>query len=151
MPAYLVRPERKDWAADHLRRYLDSNGEDGYYVDFSLIGGPPLTPTLILTTTGRRSGNPQTLPLIYGQVGKDFVIIASKGGAPDHPAWYLNLLKQPEVDIQIKSERRRVRGRTASGDERARLWAIMADIYPPYNKYQARTERQIPLVVLEPI
>ena len=151
MQTYVVDPARPDWPADHLRRYLATNGEDGYYVDFRRVGGPELTPTLILTTTGRRSGKPQTLPLIFGQSGKDYVIIASKGGAPDHPAWYLNLLAHPEIELQIKSERLRARARVAVGEERSRLWKSMVGIYPPYERYQKRTSREIPVVVLEPL
>ena len=151
MPAYVLRPDQPNWAADHLRRYLQSDGEDGYFVDFRLVGGPELTPTLLLTTTGRRSGKAQTLPLIFGQSGDNFVIIASKGGAPEHPAWYLNLQEQPEVMLQIKATRLRARARTAQGDERTQLWATMVAIYPLYTKYQARTAREIPLVVLEPV
>lgn len=151
MSGYLVRPEAPNWPGDHMRRYIETNGEDGYYVDFRPIGGPALTPTLILTTTGRRSGKAQMLPLIYGQVGKDYVLVASKGGAPEHPAWYLNLVAHPEVGIQIKGDRFRARARTASGAERAKLWDIMAEIYSPYNEYQIKTSREIPVVVLEPI
>jgi len=151
MAAYVVDPTRPDWMAEHMRRYLASDGEDGYYVDFRRVGGPELTPTLILTTTGRRSGKPQSLPLIFGHPGKDYVIIASKGGAPDHPAWYLNLTAHPEVALQIKGERLRARARIAAGEERARLWKMMAGIYPPYDRYQQRTAREIPVVVLEPI
>ena len=151
MPAYVVDPARPDWTADHMRRYLATNGEDGFYVDFRRVGGPELTPTLILTTTGRRSGKPQTLPLIFGQSGKNYVIIASKGGAPEHPAWYLNLLANPEVGLQIKGDRLRARARVAVGEERSRLWNSMAEIYPPYDRYQKRTVREIPVVVLEPI
>jgi deazaflavin-dependent oxidoreductase (nitroreductase family) len=151
MPAYVVGPARSDWPADHLRRYLATDGEDGYYVDFRHAGGPELTPTLILTTTGRRSGKAQTLPLIFGRSGKDYVIVASKGGAPEHPSWYLNLLAHPEVDLQVKGDRLRARARVAVGEERSRLWKSMAQIYPPYDPYQKRTAREIPVVVLEPL
>ena len=151
MAAYVVDPSRPDWPAEHLSRYLATDGADGYYVDFRRVGGPELTPTLILTTSGRRSGQPQSLPLIFGEYGKDYVIIASKGGAPAHPAWYLNLLAHPEVGLQIKEKRLRARARVAEGEERARLWKSMAAIYPPYDRYQQRTAREIPVVVLEPL
>ncbi|MFO1427257.1 MAG: nitroreductase family deazaflavin-dependent oxidoreductase [Steroidobacteraceae bacterium] len=151
MPAFVVDPNQADWATEHLRRYLATNGEDGYFVDFSRIRGPAAVPTLILTTTGRKSGKPQTLPLIYGEAGRDCVIIASKGGAPEHPAWYLNLLANPEVGVQIKGTKLRARARIATGEERARLWKSMAAMYPPYDRYQARTQREIPVVVLEPL
>jgi deazaflavin-dependent oxidoreductase (nitroreductase family) len=151
MPAYVVDPARANWPAEHLQRYLATDGEDGYFVDFRAVGGPERTPTLILTTTGRRTGKPQTLPLIFGRSGKDYVIIASKGGAPAHPAWYLNLQAHPEVGLQIKGERLRARARVAGGEERSRLWGSMVAIYPPYERYQQKTAREIPVVVLEPL
>ena len=151
MAAYVVDPSRPDWQAEHLRRYLATDGADGYYVDFRRVGGPELTPTLILTTRGRRSGQPQSLPLIFGEYGKDYVIIASKGGAPAHPAWYLNLVAHPEVGLQIREKRLRARARVAEGEERARLWKSMNAIYPPYDRYQQRTAREIPVIVLEPL
>jgi deazaflavin-dependent oxidoreductase (nitroreductase family) len=132
-----------------MRRYLASDGADGYYVDFTPIGGPALTPTLILTTTGRRSGKAQMLPLIYGESSGNYVIIGSKGGAPEHPAWYLNLVANPEVGVQIKGERFRARARTAAGAERAALWDMMVEVYSPYADYQKKTQREIPVVVLE--
>jgi deazaflavin-dependent oxidoreductase (nitroreductase family) len=150
MPAYVIDPKRKDWASDHLARYLASDGEDGYFVDFRPIGGPAAVPTLILTTTGRRSGKPQTLPLIYGEFGRDCVVIASKGGWPEDPAWYLNLQANPLAQVQIKGEKRQVKARTAAPEERARLWQEMIKIYPLYDRYQARAPRTIPVVVLEP-
>lgn len=150
MIPFKCQPELPDWPGDHLRRYLASNGEEGYYVDFSSIGGPPLTPTLILTTTGRKSGKPQMLPLIYGEADGNYVIVASKGGAPEHPAWYLNLVAHPDVALQIKGDKLRARARTASGAERAQLWDMMTKIYPPYDDYQKKTQREIPVVVLEP-
>lgn len=151
MPTYIVDPTRRDWSQDHLLRYLATNGEDGYYVDFRRVGGPELTPTLLLTTTGRRSGKQRTVPLIFGRSGRSYVIVASKGGAPEHPAWYLNLSTNPEVQLQIKGDRLRARARVAEGEERSRLWNVMAEIYPPYDQHRKRTVREIPLVVLEPL
>ena len=151
MSAFVLNPKDPNWAAEHMRRYLATDGEDGYYVDFTRIGGPPLVPTLILTATGRRTGRPQALPLIFGRAGKDYVLVASKGGAPEHPAWYLNLAANPEVELQVKGERLKARARTATGDERSSLWQSMAAIYPPYDEYQKRTTREIPVVVLEPL
>jgi deazaflavin-dependent oxidoreductase (nitroreductase family) len=91
------------------------------------------------------------LPLIYKQVNNGFVIIASKGGAPTHPAWYLNLLANPDCEIQVAHDHYRVTARTAQGDERETLWRQLAEIYPPYNDYQAATTRKIPVVVLDPL
>jgi len=140
-----------DWIRDHLRRYRESNGADGHLWDSKFAGGPGPVPTLLLTTTGRKSKRPQTLPLIYGKTPDGYVIVASKGGAPTHPAWFLNLHDEPEVDVQVIAEKFRARARVATGDERAALWKQMSAIYPPYDDYQRRTEREIPVVVLEPI
>ena len=138
------------WIADHLQRYLDTDGADGHLWDSAPVGGPGPIPTLLLTTTGRRSGKPIVMPLIYGEAGGNYVVVASKGGAPKHPGWYLNLAAHPDVDVQILAKRFRATARTASGAERAELWKQMAAIYPPYNDYQAKTDREIPVVVLEP-
>lgn len=145
-----ISPELPGWIKDHLKRYIESNGEDGHLWDASLGGGTGMVPTLLLTTTGRKSGEPLTLPLIYGRDGDAYVVVASKGGAPAHPAWYLNLAADPAVGVQVKAERFRARARTAAGDERARLWQQMVGIYAPYEKYQQMTEREIPVVVLDP-
>ena len=135
--------------SDHLRRYVESNGADGHMWDSAPVGGPGLIPTLLLTTTGRRSGKQIVMPLIYGEAGGNYVVVASKGGAPQHPGWYLNLAAKPEVEVQVLAQRFRAKSRTATGEERARLWKQMAAIYPPYNSYQAKTDREIPVVVLE--
>lgn len=144
-----VQPEMPDWPGDHMRRYLASDGEEGYYVDFRPIGGHELTPTMLLTTTGRKTGKSHTQPLIFGEFDGQVVIVASLGGAPRHPAWYFNLVANPAVGVQIKDRRFRARARTASGEERAALWTKMAEIYPPYEQYQKMTTREIPVVVLE--
>jgi deazaflavin-dependent oxidoreductase (nitroreductase family) len=128
--------------AEHIRRYRETGGEVGY-----LWNG---VPTLLLTTTGRKSGRSRTSALIFGRDGDDYLVIASMGGAPRHPAWYLNLEAEPRAEIQVKAERIPVVGRTASADERPGLWTIMADQWPNYDVYQSRTDRVIPLVVLSP-
>jgi len=134
---------------DHLRRYVESDGKDGHMWDSTPVGGPGPIPTLLLTTTGRRSGKPIVMPLIYGEADGNYVVVASKGGAPQHPGWYLNLAAQPQVEVQVIDKRFRAKARTSTGTERARLWEKMATIYPPYNDYQKKTEREIPVVVLE--
>jgi deazaflavin-dependent oxidoreductase (nitroreductase family) len=129
--------------AEHIRRYQETGGEVGY-----LWNG---VPTLLLTTTGRKSGQARTSALIYGREGGDYLIIASVGGAPKHPQWFLNLAAHPEAQVQVRAEHVPVVARTAaSPDERERLWQIMAGIWPNYHVYQARTEREIPVVVLSP-
>ncbi len=132
-----------DWIADHMRRYIETDGEDGH-----IWRG---VPTLLLTTTGRRSGKAKTLPLIYGQSGDDYLVVASRGGAPTHPGWYLNLEAQPEVEVQVAADRFRARARTANAAEKPALWKAMAEIWPAYDEYQANTTRTIPVVVLERI
>lgn len=137
---------------NHVSRYLATNGEDGYLWDTSMGGGKGVVPTLLLTTTGRKSGRVITLPLIFGHGGPDeYVVVASKGGAPNHPAWYLNLEANPEVEVQVKADKFKARAHTASGAERATLWRKMVEIFAPYEEYQKKTQRQIPVVVLKKV
>ena len=132
-----------DWVAEHTQRYLDSGGEDGHE-------WRPGVPTLLLTTTGRKSGIKRRTALIYGRDNADYVVVASKGGSPEQPAWYLNLEADPEVEIQVFDEVLPVVARTVGGEERERLWALMRQIWPAYDEYQAKTDRQIPLFVITP-
>jgi deazaflavin-dependent oxidoreductase (nitroreductase family) len=140
--------ELPSWIKDHISRYVATNGEDGYMWDASLGGGKGFVPTLLLTTTGRKSGRALTLPLIFGRSGSDYVVVASKGGAPAHPAWYLNLEANPLVQVQVKADKFAARAHTADARERVALWPMMVEIYSPYEHYQAKTDRQIPVVVL---
>jgi F420H(2)-dependent quinone reductase len=107
-------------------------------------------PVLLLTTIGRRSGRPRTQPLAYAQAGDGYAVIASKGGTPRHPLWYLNLRANPLAEVTVGRETRRVRARDAQGEERERLWRALADLYPGYDRYAQKTSRRIPVVVLEP-
>jgi deazaflavin-dependent oxidoreductase (nitroreductase family) len=137
-----------NWIQEHLQRYLATNGADGYWWDSTIGGGKGMVPTLLLTTVGNKTGRVLTMPLIFGEAGKDYVVVASKAGAPTHPAWYLNLQAQPNVTVQVKGDKFAARARTATGEERSKLWAKMVDIYGPYADYQKKTDRQIPIVVL---
>lgn len=137
------------WIAEHIALY-ETDPEKAHMWDSTPLGGPGLLPTLLLTTTGRKSGEPRKLPLIYGRAGEAHVVVASKGGMPSHPVWYLNLQAEPACEIQVGAKRIASRARDARGDERARLWDMMAGIYPPYVDYQKATEREIPVVVLDP-
>jgi deazaflavin-dependent oxidoreductase (nitroreductase family) len=137
------------WIKNHLERYIATDGEDGYLWDATLGGGKGMIPTLLLTTTGRKSGRELTLPLIFGTSGPDYVVVASKGGAPAHPAWYLNLEANPTVKVQVKADKFTARAHTANVQERAALWPRMVEIYGPYADYQQKTDRQIPVVVLK--
>ncbi len=129
------------WQAAHARRYVATNGADGH--EWRGV------PTLLLATTGARSGGTYTTPLIYGRDGDRYVIVASYGGAPAHPQWYRNLKSAPEVTVQVGDDVFTARARTASAAEKPALWERMAAIWPAYNDYQARTERDIPIVILE--
>lgn len=106
-------------------------------------------PVLLLTTTGRKSGEPRTQPLAYTKTGNGYAVIASKGGSAQHPLWYLNLRATPLAEVAIGRETREVRARDAQGEERERLWRALADLYPGYDRYAQKTSRQIPVVVLE--
>jgi len=131
------------WVAEHIRGYVETDGEKGHRwrgVD-----------TLLLTTRGRKSGKLRRTALIYGRDGDRYVVVASKGGAKGHPSWYLNLVENPEVEVQAGADKFTARALTAAPDEKPRLWALMSSIWPDYDSYQARTERDIPVVVLERI
>ena len=129
---------------EHVRRYIETDGEEGYV----WREGAPI---LLLTVTGRKSGREYTTPLIFGRSGDSYVIVASKGGTPEHPSWYENLSANPEVGLQVKADKFGARARTAEGDERERLWRAMNEIWPHYDEYQTKTDREIPVVVLERI
>jgi deazaflavin-dependent oxidoreductase (nitroreductase family) len=126
----------------HVQRYRETGGDVGHVWKRG-------SKILLLTTTGRRTGNETTTPLIYEQDGGKYVIVASKGGAPEHPGWYRNLAKTPEVEVQVKDDVFKARARTAEGEERKRLWKLVNQQWPDYDAYQTRTEREIPVVVLE--
>jgi proline iminopeptidase len=137
-----------DWIQNHVRQYLQSGGKEGHMWDSSVVGGSGVLPTLLLTTTGRRSGTKQLVPLIYGNTEGGVIVIASKGGAPQHPGWYRNLTANPETEVQVGTDRFRAIASTVEGPERSKLWDLMVKIYPPYVAYQAKTERKIPVVML---
>jgi deazaflavin-dependent oxidoreductase (nitroreductase family) len=138
------------WIAEHIELYR-TDPEKAHLWDSTPLGGPGPLPTLLLTTTGRKSGEPRALPLIYAAVGDSYAVIASKGGMPNHPSWYLNLEARPECELMVGPKAVSARARVAEGEERERIWAQMAELYPPYLDYQKATERTIPVVVLDPI
>lgn len=126
---------------EHVDRYRATDGEEGHEWQG--------THTLLLTTTGRKSGQQRTTPLIYDPVGDAYAIVASKGGADEPPAWYLNLEANPEVEVQVKADKFTARARTASPEEKASIWPQMVEQWPAYEDYQASTDRDIPIVLLE--
>ena len=127
---------------EHIRRYRETDGEVGY-----LWNGAT---ALLLTTTGRKTGQPRTQPLIFASDGDDYLVVASMGGAPQHPSWYLNLVDDPDAEVQVKGDVIPVRAHTATDEEKPRLWKIVTEQWPNYDVYQTRTDRQIPVVVLSP-
>ena len=148
MPSYLDLADRS-WPVlrrlmgAHTAIYKWSGGRIGHKV-------PGLPPMLLLDHVGAKSGQARTSPLLYVLDGRNVVLVASKGGYPRNPAWFHNLMANPDTEVQIGTERRRVRARLARPEERPRLWRKAAEAYPSYDDYQERTEREIPLVVLEP-
>jgi deazaflavin-dependent oxidoreductase (nitroreductase family) len=135
-------PTPELFGPEHVRTYRETGGERGYIWQEG-------TTILLLTTTGRKSGEPRTMPLIFREDGDRWVIVASKGGWPDDPGWYKNLLQSPDATIQVLDKEIPVRASTASGAERERLWKLMAEVWPHYDEYQQRADREIPVVVLE--
>ena len=128
---------------EHVRLYRETNGEQGYEWNGAKI--------LLLTTWGRRSGQARTIPIIFTPHGQGWVVIASQGGAPKHPAWYLNLVDNPRVQVQVKGDVYEATARTALPPEREQLWSEAVRTWPNYNVYQSRTSREIPVVVLDPM
>jgi deazaflavin-dependent oxidoreductase (nitroreductase family) len=124
---------------EHVRIYQETGGERGYDWRGTTI--------LLLSTEGRRSGEPRTTPLIHRTDGDRWVVVASKGGAPKNPGWFENLMANPDAVIQVKGETIPVRAKAAEGEERTRLWSLMAEVWPAYDDYQAKTDREIPVVV----
>jgi deazaflavin-dependent oxidoreductase (nitroreductase family) len=137
-----------EWIGDHLKQYRDTAGKAGHLWDSTSMGGAGTVPCLLLTAQGRRSGKLLTHPLVYGADGPRYVVVASKGGAETHPQWYFNLLAKPEVTVQVAADVFAASASLAQGSERTRLWELMTSVYPPYNDYQARTTRLIPLFIL---
>jgi deazaflavin-dependent oxidoreductase (nitroreductase family) len=141
----MARRDASDlFGQEHVRQYRATDGEYGH--DWRKGTG-----TLLLTTTGSRSGEPRTTPLIYGRAGDDYLVVASHGGSKEPPSWYVNLQRDPEVEVQVLGDRFRARARTATPDERPAMWREMTSHWPDYDAYQRRTDREIAVVVLERI
>lgn len=130
-----------NWVAQHIRSYAESDGAKGHH--WRGVN------TLLLTTRGRKSGKLRRTALIYGQDGDRYIVVASKGGAQKHPAWYLNLAATPEVQLQVGAEKFTAHARTATAEEKPALWRLMTAVWPDYDSYQKKTKREIPVVVLE--
>jgi deazaflavin-dependent oxidoreductase (nitroreductase family) len=138
--AQTSHPDDQLFGEEHVRVYRETGGEHGYNWRGTTI--------LLLTTTGRRSGEPRTTPLIHRTDGERWVVVASKGGTPENPSWYENLLAEPQASIEVKGETIGVTASTAEGEERSRLWSLMTEVWPAYDEYQKNTDREIPVVIL---
>ena len=145
-----IAKARRNWKTEHLQTYLSSGGTEGHIVDVSDIGGHKFNTTLLLRYLGRKSGRTLITPLNYGDIGGEVVVVASKGGADHHPAWYLNVKESKELAFQIATQAFRAVWREPRGAERARVWDFMVSVFPPYRNYQASTAREIPLVMMTP-
>ncbi len=153
MAAAKLAPNLPQWMIDHANRYLSSGGTEGHMYIMNMPDRPTLTvPSLLLTTIGRKSGERFIFPLFYGTEGNSYFVIASKGGAPEHPGWYRNILADPNVEVQVGTKKMHAHARTSTGAERTRLWAKSLEFWPPYADYQVKAgAREIPVVVLDPI
>jgi deazaflavin-dependent oxidoreductase (nitroreductase family) len=138
-----VHDSPQSWVSEHIQKYVETDGAEGH-----IWNG---VPTLLLTTKGRKSGELRRTALIYGKHGSSYLVVASQGGAPSHPAWYLNLSENSEVRVQVGADKFVAQARNASEQEKPELWAEMVKIWPAYDEYQTKTDRPIPLVVLDPV
>jgi len=137
-----IHDSPSSWVKDHIDQYVRSNGAEGHYSNG--------VPYLLITTKGRKTGKLRRTALIYGQHGSSYLVVASQGGAPTHPAWYLNLEANPEVQLQVGPDTFTAHARTATEQEKPELWRTMTGIWPDYDEYQTLTDRPIPVVVLDP-
>ncbi|GAA4560371.1 nitroreductase family deazaflavin-dependent oxidoreductase [Planotetraspora kaengkrachanensis] len=131
------------YGKEHVKRYVETDGEEGHDWRGTTVA--------ILTTTGRKTGTRHSTPLIYQPYGDAYLLVASQGGAPDHPLWYKNLVADPEVELQVKGDRFKARARTATPEERPDMWRTMTATWPDYDVYTTKTSREIPVVVIERI
>jgi deazaflavin-dependent oxidoreductase (nitroreductase family) len=138
-----TKPDTSLLGDEHVRRYEETGGAVGHEWNGATC--------LVLTTTGRKTGQPRKFALIYASDGDNYLVVASMGGAPKHPGWYLNVVAHPEVTVQVLDRRFRANARTATAEERPRLWRVVNEVWPNYDVYARRTDRVIPIVVLEPV
>ena len=146
-----IRDTRRSWIVEHREMYLQSGGAQGHIMDLTDVGGHSFTTHCLIKYVGRKSGKTFITGLIYGDIGGEVVICASKGGADTHPAWYLNIHDSKSVEFQIGTQAFRGTWREPQGEEREKIWKFMADVFPAYAKYQASTDRKIPLVMMKPV
>jgi deazaflavin-dependent oxidoreductase (nitroreductase family) len=141
---------RRDWGQEHRLRYLTSGGAQGHIEDLTAVGGRPFATHCLIRFRGRKSGKIFITGLCYADIGGEIVICASKGGADEHPNWYLNLIADPQIDVQIATSAFRATWREPEGGERDKVWTFFTDCHPFYQNYQTSTSRVLPLVMLKP-
>lgn len=146
-----IRESRRNWMSEHRAMYLRSGGAEGHIMDITAVGGHPFTTHCLIKYRGRKSGKTMITPLIYGDIGGEVVIVASRGGADHHPAWYLNIKDSAQVAFQIATQAFRATWREPMGAEREKIWTFMVDVFPSYATYQASTARRIPLVMMKAV
>jgi len=146
-----IRAERGDWVSEHLEMYLSSGGARGHIVDLSSVGGHEVTTHCLIKCAGRKSGKPYVTPLIYGIVGGEIVVVASKGGADTDPEWYLNIRESKTIGVQIATQAFEATWREPEYEERHQVWAYMTHLFPPYLGYQTSTTRHIPVLMLRTV
>jgi proline iminopeptidase len=148
-----LAPNLPQWMREHTENYLSSGGTEGHMYTINRPGAPAITvPSLLLITTGRKSGQKYIFPLFYGEAGNSYFVIASKGGAPEHPSWYRNIEANPNVEIQVGTAKMAAKARTVTGSEREALWEKAVAFFPPYADYKIKAgEREIPVVMLDPV
>jgi deazaflavin-dependent oxidoreductase (nitroreductase family) len=142
---------RRDWVTEHREMYLRSGGTKGHIMDITAVGGRAFATHCMIKYTGRKSGKTFITPLCYGDIGGEVVICASKGGADEHPSWYVNIRNSKEIQFQVATEAFRASWREPEGAERQKVWAFMQDCFPFYTTYQASTKRVLPLVMMKAI
>jgi deazaflavin-dependent oxidoreductase (nitroreductase family) len=146
-----IADARRDWKTEHLAMYLNSGGTQGHIMDVTAVGGHRFTTHCLIKYKGRKSGKTIVTPLIYGDIGGEVVVCASKGGADHHPAWYLNVVAGKDIEFQVATQAFRATWREPIGAEREKVWNFMIDVFPSYKDYQASTARRLPLVMLKAI
>lgn len=146
-----IRAERADFMAEHLATYLESGGTRGHILDLTSVGGREITTHCLVRYRGRTSGRVYVKPLIYGNVGGEIVVVASKGGADTHPEWYLNIIAGQTVDVQIATQAFEATWHEPEGTERHNVWEYMCHLFPPYINYQRSTSRRIPLLMFSAV
>ncbi|CAN7618171.1 nitroreductase/quinone reductase family protein [Phenylobacterium sp. LjRoot225] len=146
-----ISATRRDWVTEHREMYLRSGGAEGHIMDITAVGGRVFATHCMIRYKGRKSGKTFITALCYGDIGGEVVICASKGGADEHPEWYLNLIASPEVEFQVATQAFRGTWREPQGAEREKVWAFMQDGFPFYTAYQASTQRLLPLVMMQAV